>query len=33
VHGGNHFIFLQRPAEVARSMRAFLSGGRPASAP
>ena len=31
VHGGNHFIFLQRPGEVARAMRAFLSGGRPAS--
>ena len=25
VHGGNHFIFLQRPREVARAMRAFLS--------
>jgi non-heme chloroperoxidase len=25
VHGGNHFIFLQRPDEVARAMRAFLS--------
>ena len=28
VHGGNHFIFLQRPGEVARAMRTFLSGGR-----
>jgi len=27
VHGGNHFIFLQRPGEVARAMRAFLSAG------
>lgn len=27
VHGGNHFIFLQRPREVARAMRAFLSAG------
>ena len=26
VHGANHFVFLQRPAEVARAMRAFLSG-------
>jgi pimeloyl-ACP methyl ester carboxylesterase len=26
VHGGNHFIFLQRPEEVARAMRVFLSG-------
>lgn len=26
MHGGNHFIFLQRPSEVARAMRAFLSG-------
>ena len=25
LHGGNHFIFLQRPREVARAMRAFLS--------
>ncbi|HEX6052953.1 MAG TPA: alpha/beta hydrolase [Gemmatimonadaceae bacterium] len=25
LHGGNHFIFLQRPAEVAQTMRAFLS--------
>jgi pimeloyl-ACP methyl ester carboxylesterase len=25
VHGGNHFIFLQRPGQVARAMRAFLS--------
>ena len=24
LHGGNHFIFLQRPGEVARAMRAFL---------
>jgi pimeloyl-ACP methyl ester carboxylesterase len=30
LHGGNHFIFLQRPGEVARAMRAFLS---PASWP
>jgi len=27
VHGGNHFIFLQRPGEVAQAMRTFLSGG------
>lgn len=33
VHGGNHFIFLQRPAEVARAMRAFLFGRPLASAP
>jgi non-heme chloroperoxidase len=26
MHGGNHFIFLQRPREVAGAMRAFLSG-------
>jgi pimeloyl-ACP methyl ester carboxylesterase len=26
VTGANHFVFLQRPAEVARAMRAFLSG-------
>jgi pimeloyl-ACP methyl ester carboxylesterase len=25
MHGGNHAIFLQRPREVARAMRAFLS--------
>jgi pimeloyl-ACP methyl ester carboxylesterase len=25
VHGGNHYIFLQRPAEVATAMRAFLA--------
>jgi pimeloyl-ACP methyl ester carboxylesterase len=25
LHGGNHFIFLQRPGGVARAMRAFLS--------
>ncbi len=25
VHGGNHFIFLQRPREVARAMRGFLA--------
>jgi pimeloyl-ACP methyl ester carboxylesterase len=31
MHGGNHFIFLQRPAEVARAMRAFLSSRRPSS--
>jgi pimeloyl-ACP methyl ester carboxylesterase len=30
LHGGNHFIFLQRPGEVAGAMRAFLSS---ASAP
>jgi len=29
VRGANHFVFLQRPAEVARAMRAFLSS-RPA---
>ena len=28
VHGANHFVFLQRPAEVAQGMRAFLSSGR-----
>jgi pimeloyl-ACP methyl ester carboxylesterase len=33
VHGANHFVFLQRPAEVARAMRAFLSGGPLAPAP
>lgn len=33
LHGGNHFIFLQRPAEVARAMRAFLSGKRIAPPP
>ena len=27
VHGGNHFIFLQRPRETSRAMRAFLSTG------
>ena len=27
VHGGNHFIFLQRPREVAGAMRAFWSKG------
>jgi non-heme chloroperoxidase len=26
LHGGNHYIFLQRPVDVARAMRAFLSG-------
>ena len=31
VHGGNHFVFLQRPTEVARAMRAFLSSRRFAS--
>jgi pimeloyl-ACP methyl ester carboxylesterase len=31
LHGGNHFIFLQRPAEVARVMRQFLMRGRFAS--
>jgi pimeloyl-ACP methyl ester carboxylesterase len=25
IHGSNHFVFLQRPGEVARAMRAFLS--------
>lgn len=25
VHGGNHFIFLQRPREITRAMREFLS--------
>lgn len=25
IHGGNHFVFLQRPSEVARAMRAFLA--------
>jgi pimeloyl-ACP methyl ester carboxylesterase len=25
LHGGNHFIFLQRPGEVARAVRAYLS--------
>jgi pimeloyl-ACP methyl ester carboxylesterase len=25
IHGGNHFVFLQRPREVAAAMRAFLS--------
>jgi non-heme chloroperoxidase len=25
LHGGNHYIFLQRPQEVARAMRAFLA--------
>lgn len=33
IRGGNHFIYLQRPAEVARAMRPFLSGLRAASAP
>jgi non-heme chloroperoxidase len=28
VHGANHFVFLQRPAEVARAMRSFLSNQR-----
>lgn len=28
LHGGNHFIFLQRPGEVARALRAFLSTGQ-----
>jgi len=32
VHGANHFVFLQRPAEVAQAMRSFLSSGRVASA-
>lgn len=27
IHGGNHFIFLQRPRETARAVRAFLSTG------
>lgn len=25
VHGGNHYVFLQHPTEVARAMRSFLS--------
>jgi pimeloyl-ACP methyl ester carboxylesterase len=25
IHGGNHFLFLQRPTEVTRAMRVFLS--------
>ena len=29
VHGGNHFIFLQKPAEVTRAMRGFLSAQSP----
>jgi pimeloyl-ACP methyl ester carboxylesterase len=29
VHGANHYVFLQRPTEVTRAMRAFLSS-RPA---
>ncbi len=29
IHDGNHYIFLQRPAEVARAMRAFLSESPP----
>ena len=33
VHGGNHFVFLQRPTEVALAMRSFLSSRRVASAP
>jgi hypothetical protein len=33
LHGGNHYIFLQRPLEVARAMRAFLAGQRGASPP
>ena len=28
VHGVNHFVFLQRPTEVARAMRSFLSSRR-----
>jgi len=24
LHGSNHFVFLQRPTEVARAMRSFL---------
>ena len=28
VHGANHFVFLQRPTEVARAMRSFLSNQR-----
>jgi pimeloyl-ACP methyl ester carboxylesterase len=27
LHGGNHFIFLQRPREVSRAMRTFLTTG------
>jgi len=33
VHDANHFVFLQRPTEVARAMRAFLSGRPRAPAP
>ena len=33
VRGGNHYIFLQRPTEVARAMRAFLSARPTTSAP
>ena len=33
MHGANHFVFLQRPGEVDRAMRAFLSGGSLAPAP
>lgn len=33
IHGGNHNIFLQRPDEVERAMRAFLSDKRPDTAP
>jgi non-heme chloroperoxidase len=33
LHGGNHYIFLQRPQGVARAMRAFLAGQRGAPAP
>jgi non-heme chloroperoxidase len=29
LHGGNHFIFLQHPGEVARAMHAFLSASSP----
>jgi pimeloyl-ACP methyl ester carboxylesterase len=32
VRGANHFVFLQRPAEVARAMRSFLSNGHVALA-
>ena len=28
VHGVNHFVFLQRPTEVARAIRSFLSRQR-----
>jgi pimeloyl-ACP methyl ester carboxylesterase len=33
VRGANHFVFLQRPTEVARAIRSFLSSRRVALAP